>query len=213
MIEPMPAVLEESPPPSPCLHSAARGQFRIAPRNSHPFEALKARVRQGFGSHFNACISGFMPDLAAYHHASGATGVIGIRGANLERLFLESYLDLPVETVVQLTSGDCADRGEIVEVGQFVVDDRDIVADFFRDLVPFLRSQGFEWVCFTGTNRIRALLARIGFAGVPVTLATETRLLDKKSRWGSYYEHEPVVIVGKLSDPRGDWIRQTESRA
>jgi hypothetical protein len=68
-------------------------------------------------------------------------------------------------------------------------------------------------VCFTGTNRIRALLARIGFAGVPVTLATETRLLDKKSRWGSYYEHEPVVIVGKLSDPRGDWIRQTESRA
>ena len=154
-----------------------------------------------------------MPDLAVYEHATGASGVIGIRSAGDEPLFLESYLDLPVETVIQLTSGDCADRGEIVEVGQFVVDDRDIVADFFRDLVPFLQSQGFKWVCFTGTNRIRALLARIGFAGFPVTLATESRLFDAKNRWGSYYEHEPVVIVGNLSDPRGTWFRQTKSRA
>jgi hypothetical protein len=191
----------------------ARSNFFVAEHDSPMRSSLEARVRSGFGQHFNACIEGFMPDLAVYEHATGASGVIGIRSAGDEPLFLESYLDLPVETVIQLTSGDCADRGEIVEVGQFVVDDRDIVADFFRDLVPFLQSQGFKWVCFTGTNRIRALLARIGFAGFPVTLATESRLFDAKNRWGSYYEHEPVVIVGNLSDPRGTWFRQTKSRA
>ena len=191
----------------------ARNSFFVAERGSPMRNSLEARVRSGFGHHFNACIEGFMPDLAVYEHATGASGVIGVRSAAEEHLFLESYLDLPVETVIHLSSGETAVRGSIAEVGQFVVDDRDIVADFFRDLVPFLQSQGFTWVCFTGTNRIRALLARIGFAGFPVTLATEARLADAKNRWGTYYEHEPVVIIGKLSDPRGNWFRQAETRA
>lgn len=191
----------------------ARSNFFVAEHGSPMRSSLEARVRSGFGQHFNACIEGFMPDLAVYEHATGASGVIGIRSAAEERLFLESYLDMPIEKIIQLTSGHSADRDEIVEVGQFVVDDRDIVADFFRDLVPFLQSQGFKWVCFTGTNRIRALLARIGFAGYPVTQAAKTRVYDEKNQWGSYYEHEPVVIIGKLSDPRGDWFRQPRSRA
>ena len=94
----------------------ARSNFFVAEHGSPMRSSLEARIRSGFGQHFNACIEGFMPDLAVYEHATGASGVIGIRGAGEEPLFLESYLDLPVETVVQLTSGDCADRGEIVEV-------------------------------------------------------------------------------------------------
>ena len=187
--------------------------FFVAERGSSLRSSLEARVRTGFGHHFNACIEGFMPELAVYEHATGASGVIGFRNAADESLFLENYLDLPVETVVHLVSGEVVDRGSVVEVGQFVVDERDIVADFFRELVPFLVSQGFEWVCFTGTNRIRALLARIGFAGFPVTLADEERLGESRDEWGSYYEQEPVVIVGKLSDPRGNWFRHERRSA
>ena len=190
-----------------------RSGFFVAERGSSLRHSLEARVRSGFGHHFNACIEGFMPDLAVYEHATRASGVIGIRNAADEPLFLESYLDHPVETVVHLISGEVVERGAVVEVGQFVVDDRDIVPDFFRDLVPFLVSQGFGWVCFTGTNRIRALLGRIGFAGFPVTLAARERLGESKDHWGSYYEHEPIVIIGKLSDPRGNWFRGAELRA
>lgn len=185
----------------------ARSHFFVAERGSTMRSSLEARVRSGFGHHFNACIEGFMPDLAVYEHATGASGVIGIRGAGDEPLFLENYLDHPVETVIHLVSGEEVTRDAIVEVGQFVVDDRDIVTCFFRDLVPFLQSQGFAWICFTGTNRIRALLARIRFAGFPVTLASQERLVDPKDKWGSYYEHDPVVVVGKLSDPQGHWFR------
>lgn len=187
--------------------------FFVAERGSSLRSSLEARVRSGFGHHFNACIEGFMPDLAVYDHVTGASGVIGIRSAADEKLFLESYLDHPVETVVHLVSGDVVERRAVVEVGQFVVDDRDIVADFFRDLVPFLLSQGFGWVCFTGTNRVRALLARIGFAGFPVTLAARERLGESVDQWGSYYDHEPVVIIGKLADPRGNWFRNASPGA
>jgi len=194
---------------SPRVHN----NFFVAERGSAMRLGLEARVRSGFGRHFNACIEGFMPDLAVYRHARGASGVIGIRSAGDEPLFLESYLDDPVETVIHLASGESVRRDEVAEVGQFVVEDRDIVADFFRDLVPFLRSRGHTWICFTGTNRIRALIARIGFAGFPVTTASLNRVSDNRNHWGSYYDHDPIVIVGKLSDPRGHWFRQVRPEA
>ena len=91
------------------------------------------------------------------------------------------------------------------QVGQFVVDDRDIVTSFFRDLVPFLVENGYDWVCFTGTDRIRALLARVGFHGLPVASAEAARARDTGDRWGRYYDFDPVVILGKLDDPQGRW--------
>ena len=151
-----------------------------------------------------------MPDLATYRHVSGALGIIGMRDASKEPLFLEAYLDMPVEAHLAELTNSTVGRHTVVEVGQFVIDSREVVADFFRDLVPFLREQGFDWVCFTGTNRIRSLLTRIGFEGLPLTVATQERVGDSGGTWGSYYQFEPQVIIGKLSDPHGDWITKTE---
>lgn len=184
----------------------AASYFSLAPQDSDMRRELESRIRAGFGQHFEACIEGFMPELAVYRHASGAEGVIGIRNAGDERLFLESYLDRPIEVAVSRCAAMHVRRNQIAEVGQFVISDRDTVADFFRDLVPFLQSQGFDWVCFTGTNRIRALLSRIGFEGRPVATATRDRIGASVDDWGSYYDHEPVVIIGKLADPQGSWF-------
>jgi len=165
---------------------------------------LESRIRSGFGMHFGACIDGFMPRFALYQHASGATGVIGVRRASGDPLFLEQYLEMPIEQLISVAAGVNVNRPTIAEVGQFIVDDRDIVGAFFRDLVPFLTSEGFDWVCFTGTNRIRAILNRVGFRGMPVAAADAARVEDG-DRWGKYYDYEPVVIVGRLGDPEGHW--------
>lgn len=184
----------------------ARNYFTLAERGTGMRTELESRIRAGFGQHFQACIEGFMPQLAVYRHASGAEGVIGIRDAAADTLFLESYLDRPIDMAVSQYAGYGVQRGEIAEVGQFVISDRETVADFFRDLVPFLKSQGYDWVCFTGTNRIRALLSRIGFEGRPIATAIRERVTASGDDWGSYYDHDPVVIVGKLSDPQGSWF-------
>lgn len=181
-------------------------RFEVACHDSTIRRTLESRVRSGFGHHFDACIEGFMPDLATYTHVSGATGVIGFRGAADEPLFLESYLDEPVESVIRYAARHAILRSEVVEVGQFIVDDKTIVLDFFRDLAPFLQSRGYEWVCFTGTNRIRTLLTKVGFSGKPVAAASQDKVSDAAVNWGTYYRFEPRVIVGKLSDPQGDWI-------
>ena len=185
--------------------NAQRNVFSIVGPDSEDRTRLEARIRSGFGTHFGACIGGFMPRFALYQHALGATGVIGFRSAADDELFLEHYLDLPVDQVISAEAGAAVARDTIVEVGQFVVDDRDIVGSFFRDLVPFLAGAGYEWVCFTGTNKIRSLLRRVGFHGLPIAAANAGRVSDTGDDWGSYYDNEPVVIVGKLDDPAGHW--------
>lgn len=195
-------------PAAPALQGCIktdRNTFTVVDHDSEERALLEARIRSGFGMHFDACIEGFMPRFAHYRHRSGATGVIGVRRADDGPLFLESYLNAPVESIVTGTTGAPVARDRIAEVGQFVVDDRDIVTSFFRDLVPFLTEKGFDWVCFTGTDRIRALLARIGFRGMPLARADETRVLGSADHWGRYYDFDPVVILGRLDDPQGRW--------
>ena len=182
-----------------------RNTFSIVEHDSKARAPLEARIRSGFGTYFDACIEGFMPRFAHYRHAGGATGVIGIRRASDEPLFLESYLNVPAESIIAEVTGTFPARDRIAEVGQFVVDDRDIVASFFRDLVPFLIGNEFDWVCFTGTDRIRVLLARIGFHGLPIARAEETRVRQTADRWGRYYDFDPIVLLGKLDDPQGHW--------
>lgn len=147
-----------------------------------------------------------MPRFALYEHESGATGVIGVRRAADERLYLERYLTWPIEDTIRNVAGRAVSRNAIAEeVGQFVVDEPQIAADFFRDLVPLLIGQGFDWVCFTGTHKIRAILRRIGFKGMPVARGDVGAARECGNDWGSYYDNDPVVIVGKLADPAGYW--------
>lgn len=174
---------------------------------------VEERIRQGYGLHFGACITGFMPRFASYAHRSGATGVIGVRRAANDRLFLERYLARPIERTIRDATGRPVSRKAIAELGQFVVDDPLIAADFFRDLVPFLIGQEFDWVSFTGTHKIRAILRRIGFNGLPVARGDRSVATDSGDDWGSYYENEPVVIVGKLADPAGHWCGADVTRS
>lgn len=182
-----------------------RSTFSLIEPDSFLRGRVEERIRQGYGLHFGACITGFMPRFACYQHQSGATGVIGVRRAADERLFLERYLVRPVEDTIRDVAGRTVSRDAIAEVGQFVVDEPRIAADFFRDLVSLLIGQGFDWVCFTGTHKIRAILRRIGFNGMSVARGDAGAAAECGNDWGSYYENEPVVIVGKLADPAGYW--------
>ena len=50
-----------------------------------------------------------------------------------------------------------------------------------------------------------ALLARIGFHGLPIARADEARVRPSADRWGRYYDFDPIVVLGKLDDPQGRW--------
>ncbi|MDH4109736.1 MAG: thermostable hemolysin [Gammaproteobacteria bacterium] len=190
----------------PELPAVARfaGKFQVADRTSPARPEAEGAIRLAYGRHFGARVAAFMPYLASYRSALGR-GVLGYRPAVEEKLYLESYLELPIESLLERITGRPVDRGDIVEVGQFAVEDRGIVGPLFIDLAPFLRGHGYRWICFTATQKIRRLLERAGLQGLAIATAREDAVREHSDRWGTYYDNDPLVIVGSLDDPAGDW--------
>lgn len=166
--------------------------------------ALESEIRECYAHHFGARVEDFMPWLVRVTlDRDGSRGVLGLRPAARERLYLEDYLDAPIEQAVAGVVGRPVARTAVVEIGQLAVEHRRVIVPLFRELVPFLLQQGFEWVCFTATGPVRALLARAGLGGCEITAASADRVADRDDAWGSYYRHDPRVIVGDLRRPRG----------
>jgi len=180
------------------------GRFRVADSASPVRAELEQAIHHAYGQHFGAQVAGFMPYLASYLSDEGQ-GVLGFRPADEGRLYLESYLELPIESLLGQIMHRPVDRSTVVEVGQFAVDDRRVVGMLFRELVPFLRGQGYKWICFTATHKIRRLLEKSGLRGLVIATAREDAVRGEADQWGSYYDNDPLVVVGRLDDPQGNW--------
>lgn len=166
--------------------------------------ALEAEIRDCYAHHFDARVEEFMPWLLRVTcRGDGARGVIGLRPASQERLYLEDYLSRPVEEAIAAVAGRPVPRTAVVEIGQLAVESRQVVVPLFRELVPFLLQQGFGWVCFTATGPVRSLLAKAGLAGCELAPAKESCVAGRQDAWGNYYRHDPRVIVGDLQRPTG----------
>lgn len=166
--------------------------------------ALEAEIRECYAHHFGARVEEFMPWLLRVtRRDDGTRGVIGLRPASRERLYLEDYLARPVEEAIAGVTGHPVSRTAVVEIGQLAVESRQVVVPLFRELVPFLLQQGFGWVCFTATGPVRSLLARAGLGGCELAPATEACVAGRQDAWGDYYRHDPRVIVGDLQRPAG----------
>ena len=187
------------------------GRFHVADRWSPVRSELEGAIRNAYGRHFGAEVRGFMPYLASYASDLGQ-GVLGYRPASDGTLYLENYLDLPIESMLGQLTHRPVSRTTVVEVGQFAVDDRRVVGLLFMELVPFLREQGYEWICFTATHKIRRLLEKTGLHGLVIAAAKQDAVSGESDRWGSYYDNDPLVVVGRLDDPEGNWCTSIAHR-
>lgn len=166
--------------------------------------ALQAEIRNCYAHHFGARVEEFLPWLLRVTcREDRCRGVIGLRPAARERLYLEDYLDEPVEEAIASLVGHPVPRTAVVEIGQLAVESRRVVVPLFRELVPFLLQHGYGWVCFTATGPVRSLLARAGLAGCELAAASEDRVAGRHDAWGDYYRHDPRVIAGDLHRPAG----------
>ena len=172
--------------PMHCTHPERRAfeQF-IAERFSR---AYGARL-----THFLPHLLGVMDGLARWQAAAGYAA------AGAQQLFLEQYLDRPIEQALGAAVGRPIARGSIVEVGNLAA----ISAGMARALIPqlarHLHRMGYRWVAFTATRALRNSFHRLGLKPLPIAAADRARLADRGLSWGSYYDQDPVVMAGKIS--------------
>jgi hypothetical protein len=124
--------------------------------------------------------------------------IAGLRFAGCSALFLEHYLDRPVEQAVARRFHEPVDREQIVEIGNLVSMLPGAASMLFAVLPGLLDAAGVRWVVCTATPRVHGMLEGMGFPSKTICAADPSVLGDGVESWGSYYESRPRVIAGDV---------------
>ncbi|HHJ4328613.1 TPA: thermostable hemolysin, partial [Klebsiella pneumoniae] len=111
---------------------------------------LEDFIYRRFAEQHGARVQHFMPCLLGLHGEQGEVqGAVGLRSARRASLFLERYLDEPIEQAVSRRCGRAVPRDEIVEVGNLAAFGNASARLLIVALTDLLVAQGFRWVVFT----------------------------------------------------------------
>ncbi|WP_460156716.1 thermostable hemolysin [Pseudomonas sp. S2_H10] len=161
--------------------------------------AFEAFIQQRFRKAHGADIRHFMPELFGMSDAVGALcAVVGVRRGSAGPLFLEGYLDEPIDPLISAAAGQAVDRTAIVEVGNLAASDTGSARMSIIAMTYVLAMGGLEWVAFTGSLGLVNSFHRLGLQPVTLCAADPARLGEDRHAWGSYYESKPWVHVGNI---------------
>ena len=196
------------------IDCALQGRKEGAPIGSAPRESYLVRHRLDsferfnveqfialeYYEHFDANVTEFMPTLVSLHSADGALkAAVGYRAAADGPLFLECYTNGPIEQVIASQAGFEVSRREIVEVGSLACTGGRAAMEMVQSLIPALIEDGFSWVVFTGADTVRNVFRRLHLTPIALCIANKSVLGPKQAEWGTYYEHNPVVMAGPIA--------------
>jgi hypothetical protein len=186
---------------APCRITATSPALVSHASSSPQRVALEEFVRREFLLHFGARIKHFMPELLALHGRDGGIrSVVGCRAAAEERLFLETYTRQPIEEALAERNGFWVPRDRIVEIGSLACRSARGAIEIVRALVPHLLGAGFSWVVFTGADTVMNVFHYLGLSPRPLCAADALLLGDARHDWGTYYDHQPHVMAGRIQD-------------
>ncbi|SDS75947.1 thermostable hemolysin [Pseudomonas oryzae] len=161
---------------------------------------LENFIGSRFAEQYGARVRHFMPCLLGlYDDAQQLQAALGVRCGQQGALFLEHYLDAPVEQcIAELAGGAQPSRGRIAEVGNLAAIGAGHARLLIVALTDLLASAGFRWVAFTGTPVLLNSFQRLGLSLLHLGAADGRRLGDELADWGSYYATQPQVMVGDV---------------
>jgi hypothetical protein len=166
---------------------------------------LEAFVQDAFARKHDASVTSFMPTLLSFRDAGGELrGVIGLRSAAPKPLYLEQYLEQPVEAAIATATGQAVQRHQVVEVGNLAGVNCRAAMRMVAALPSYLLAHDYRWIVFTATGAVRGILQGFDAPLVELARADGSRVANSPDRWGRYYESDPRVLAGFLPDSR--WI-------
>jgi hypothetical protein len=165
-----------------------------SPRRSE----LESYIARCFKRAYDADVNEFAPFLLELCCAGRTSGVAGIRPATSGPLFLEQYLDEPVEQVASRVAGQTVGRDEIVELANLAALRPGACQLINILLAAVLHAAGFRYASLAGTAQLERILRKQSFVVIPVAIADPVRLGSAAEQWGSYYATSPNVLLVDL---------------
>lgn len=183
-------------------HAVCHPRFVRASQPGAEYRIAAERfVSACFKQHYGAEIQHFMPllmSLSDQHNELKA--VLGFRHADHNPLFLENYLDRPVEQLLASKLKIPVDRSRLVEVGNLAVTTAGGGRWLITALTAYLSTTGSEWALFTIGPVLQNAFTRLGLELIDLAEAHEESLpAEEQAHWGSYYDQKPRVMAGNIA--------------
>ncbi|MCB1734684.1 MAG: thermostable hemolysin [Gammaproteobacteria bacterium] len=171
--------------------NAGKGQ------NRHQVEAF---IHDHFAQIHGADVRKYLPALMSLRSDDGnLLGALGLRAAAGETLYLEHYLDRPIEQVLAGAVGTSVSRDGVIEVGNLAVGAPGGGRWLITALTAFLHAADQQWAVFTCGPRLRNAFTRLGIDLADLGPARPDRLPDgEASLWGNYYDQGPHVMAARV---------------
>jgi len=185
------------------LHAMPPVTTAISEPDAADRQELETFIRAMFKRAHNAEITHFMPKLMSVRDMSGKLlAACGLRHADQGTLFLETYLDAPIETLISAHNQIEIPRSDILEVGNLAVAEPVNVRSLLASISVYLHSTHSEFAVFTGISTLRNSLTKLNMSLQLLGEANINRIPEhERAAWGSYYNERPCVMAIRRIQP------------
>ncbi|MCW8931402.1 MAG: thermostable hemolysin [Gammaproteobacteria bacterium] len=157
-------------------------------------------IHDVFNNYYAADIQNFLPFLLQLTNDNAdIVAALGFRPANNTELFLENYLNKPVEQLLAGSFKQPVDRNDIVEIGNLAIGERGAARSLIVALTGFLFAARYKWCVFTIAKPLINTFRRMDIELEFLTPANNNFMnQQEKKSWGSYYQHNPQVMACRV---------------
>lgn len=170
--------------------------FEILDKTSAKRDTVEQLIQRGFSAKYKAVVAVTMPYLVALTQDADLGAALGFRSAQ-ETLFLEQYLDVPIEQVSYFAQQHVP-RKSIAEIGHLYSNCPHLTLHLFILLALSLENADFTHIVFAGNNRVMQIMQKSGVQMEYLASATQDKLKTSRDYWGNYYETNPRVVAVSL---------------
>jgi len=183
---------------APAAH-ACSGQLERFGVGDPGRDGIEAFIAATFRAAYGARISHFCDVLVGCRGADGAwAAALGYSLAQDAPLFLEHYLDVPIETAIGDRLGQPVARARIVEVGNLAALHPGAARALIVRTTGLLHGMGLHLVAFTATASLLNSFGRLSLRPHSLAPANPARLPGAGHAWGTYYATQPHVMFGDI---------------
>jgi hypothetical protein len=172
----------------------------IAGRSGAARRPVERLIEDTYRRSYGSKIFEHYPNLMSVHDADERVlAAVGFRAASEAPLFLEQYLDDPIEAALSAATADEIRRDEIIEIGNLASAGRGASVFLFVALAAYLKELDYRFAAVTATDALRRAFEFFRFDPIYLGTADRAALADNGDAWGDYYARNPPVMAGAIA--------------
>lgn len=176
-----------------------RSQVVVGPQDPSRRD-VEQFIAHVYRERYGATLHAYLPHLLAFRDGQGQlVAAVGLRLGSEGPLFVEQYLDEPVQALLSHREIANVGRDRIAEIGNFAATAPGVARELIVRLTAMLHAARVRWVLFAATQQLRNTLDRLHLVTVELGEASPERLTGDASPWGSYYQARPKVVCGNVA--------------